>query len=67
MATDTLIELSEAACRAGVSRAVAYRLLFTGQLVGSKRGGRWYVVAGSLRDYLAARPASASAPSPSAA
>ncbi|HZQ38592.1 MAG TPA: PAS domain-containing protein, partial [Dehalococcoidia bacterium] len=60
-----VLGVAEAAARLRVSRGTVYRRLAAGTLAGVKRGGRWYVLASTLKPHVASRsqpPAEPGAP-----
>lgn len=50
-ATESLIPLPLVAQRLGTGWGTAYRLVLSGQIRGSQRGGRWLVEAASIEEY----------------
>lgn len=56
MTDSTSIPLSEAAFRLKKSWTQAWRLVLTGELSGTKIGGRWYVTVDSVNTYKEKHP-----------
>jgi hypothetical protein len=48
MSTEAETDLTDAAVQLGVTRAKAYDMVLTGQLIGERRAGRWFVTRASV-------------------